>query len=409
MKPVDEQIPILMQGVEFGDLQMQETMEAELRERLAEGRPLRVYCGYDPTSPDLHLGHTVTMRKLRQFQDLGHEVIFLVGDFTGLVGDPSDRESARRQQTAEEVAEKAKTYLEQAFKILDPDKTVVRYNSEWLSKLTFVDVIDLASHFTVQQFLARENFARRQAKGDPIWLHEFLYALMQGYDAVAMETDIQLGGTDQLFNLLVGRKLQEAFGQRPQICLTFPILVGTDGYLRMSQTTGNYIGIEEPPEEMYGKVMSLPDHVMLDYYRLLTRFTPDQIASINQGLADGSLHPRDVKMQLAWEIVSIFHGDEAAEKAEQHFRTVFQERELPPEMPTYSVEGSINIVDLLSASGLTKSKGEARRLIQQGGVRLNGEKVKSIEEMVTVEDEAVLQVGKRKFVKLVASSAKGES
>jgi len=409
MKPVDEQIPILMQGVEFGDLQMQETMEAELRERLAEGRPLRVYCGYDPTSPDLHLGHTVTMRKLRQFQDLGHEVIFLVGDFTGLVGDPSDKESARRQQTPAEVAEKAKTYLEQAFKVLDPDKAIVRYNSEWLGKLTFVDVIRLASHFTVQQFLARETFARRHAKGDPIWLHEFLYALMQGYDATAMETDVQIGGTDQLFNLLVGRKLQEAFGQRPQICLTFPILVGTDGYLRMSQTTGNYIGIEEPPEEMYGKVMSLPDHVMLDYYRLLTRFTPDQIASINQGLADGSLHPRDVKMQLAWEIVSIFHGDEAAEKAEQHFRTVFQERELPPEMPTYSVEGSINIVDLLSASGLTKSKGEARRLIQQGGVRLNGEKVKSIEEMVTVEDEAVLQVGKRKFVKLVASSAKGES
>ncbi len=409
MKPVDEQIPILMQGVEFGDLQTQETMGAELRERLAEGRPLRVYCGYDPTSPDLHLGHTVTMRKLRQFQDLGHEAIFLVGDFTGLVGDPSDRERARRQQTPEEVAEKAKTYLRQAFKILDPDKAIVHYNSEWLSKLTFIDVIGLASHFTVQQFLARENFARRYTKGDPVWLHEFLYALMQGYDAVAMETDVQLGGTDQLFNLLVGRKLQEAFGQRPQICLTFPILVGTDGYLRMSQTTGNYIGIDEPPEEMYGKVMSLPDHVMVDYYTLVTRFTPDEIARINQGLGDGSLHPRDVKMQLAREIVSIFHGDGEAEKAEQHFRTVFQEGELPPEMPTYSVEGSVNIVDLLAASGLTKSKGEARRLIEQGGVRLDGEKVETIEEMVTVEETAVLQVGKRKFMKLVAPSAEGRS
>jgi len=409
MKPVDEQMAILMQGVEFGDLQMQETMEAELQERLAEGRPLRVYCGYDPTSPDLHLGHTVTMRKLRQFQDLGHEAIFLVGDFTGLVGDPSDRENARRQQTPEEVAAKAKTYLQQAFKILDPGKATIRHNSEWLSKLTFIDVIQLASYFTVQQFLARENFARRYAKGDPIWLHEFLYALMQGYDAVAMETDVQLGGTDQLFNLLVGRKLQEAFGQRPQICLTFPILVGTDGYLRMSQTTGNYIGIDEPPEEMYGKVMSLPDHAMLDYYTLVTRFSPDQISTINRGLGDGSLHPRDVKMQLAREIVSIFHGDEEAGRAEQHFRTVFQERELPPEMPAYPIEGSINIVDLLAACGLSESKGEARRLIQQGGVRLNGEKVKSIEEMVTVVEQAVLQVGKRKFMKLVTSSAREES
>jgi tyrosyl-tRNA synthetase len=403
MKPVDEQMPILMQGVEYGDLQMQETMEAELRERLAEGRALRVYCGYDPTSADLTLGHTITMRKLRQFQDLGHEAIFLIGDFTGLVGDPSDKEGARRQQTPEEIEEKAKTYVDQAFKILDPEKTVVLHNSEWLSKLTFVDLIEMASHFTVQQFLARENFARRQAKGEPIWLHEFLYALMQGRDAVAMETDIQLGGSEQLFNLLVGRKLQETFGQKPQICLTFPILVGTDGYLRMSKSTGNYIGIDEPPEVMYGKVMSLPDHVMLDYFTLVTRYTPDRIEPIKKGLADGSLHPRDVKMELAQEIVSIFHGDEAAEKAEQHFRTVFQERDLPSDMPTYEVEGPTNIVDLLAASGLTSSKGEARRLIQQGGVRLDGEKVGGFEDTVTVRDEAVIQVGKRRFLRLVAS------
>jgi len=409
MKPVDEQMPILMQGVEYGDPQMQETMEAELRERLAEGRPLRVYCGYDPTSPDLTLGHTITMRKLRQFQDLGHEAIFLIGDFTGLVGDPSDKGSARRQQTSEELAKKAQTYVDQAFKILDPEKAIIRRNSEWLSKLTFVDLIDMASHFTVQQFLARENFSRRHASGDPIWLHEFLYALMQGRDAVAMETDVQLGGTEQLFNLLVGRKLQEVFGQKPQICLTFPILVGTDGYLRMSKTTGNYIGIDEPPEEMYGKVMSLPDHVMLDYYTLVTRYTPDQIAPIKKGLADGSLHPRDVKMELAREIVSIFHGDEAAQTAEDHFRTVFQERDLPPDMPEYAIEGPTNIIDLLAASGLTSSKGEARRLIQQGGVRLDGEKIETIEDVVTVEDEAVLQVGKRKFVRLVASTDRESS
>jgi tyrosyl-tRNA synthetase len=404
MKPVEQQMPILMQGVEFGDAQTQETMERELRERLSENRPLRVYCGYDPTSPDLHLGHTITMRKLRQFQDLGHQSIFLIGDFTGLVGDPSDREAARAQQTPEEVEAKAQTYLAQAFKILDPEKTIVRRNSEWLSKLTFIDVIELASHFTVQQFLARENFARRYAKGDPIWIHEFLYALMQGRDAVAMETDVQLGGTDQLFNLLVGRKLQEAFGQRAQICLTFPILVGTDGYLRMSKSTGNYIGIDERPEEMYGKVMSLPDHAMLDYFTLVTRYQPDQIATIRAGLADGSLHPRDVKMELAGEIVSIFHSNDAAKQAEDHFRTVFQERDLPPDMPTQVVEGQVNVVDLLSDSGLTSSKGEARRLIQQGGVRLDGEKVESFEQMVEVKRETVLQVGKRKFLRLVAPS-----
>lgn len=409
MKPIDEQMPILMQGVEFGDPQMRDTMETELRERLAEGRPLRVYCGYDPTSADLHLGHTITMRKLRQFQDLGHEAIFLIGDFTGLVGDPSDKESARRQQTPEEVAEKAETYVQQAFKILDPEKTIVRHNSEWLGGLSFIDVIELASYFTVQQFLARENFARRYAKGDPIWVHEFLYALMQGRDAVAMETDVQLGGSDQLFNLLVGRKLQETLGQRPQICLTFPILVGTDGYLRMSKSTGNHIGIDKPPEQMYGKVMSLPDHAMIDYYTLVTRFTPDEIATINQGLADGSMHPRDAKMQLAREIVSIFHGDDAADEAEQHFRTVFQERELPPEMPTYPMESPTNIVDLLADSGLAKSKSEARRLIQQGGVRLDGEKVKGIEQVIEVQEEAVLQVGRRKFTKLVPASVGDES
>jgi tyrosyl-tRNA synthetase len=403
MKPVNEQMPLLMQGVEYGDPQTQETMEAELRARLAEGRPLRVYCGYDPTSPDLTLGHTITMRKLRQFQELGHEAIFLIGDFTGLVGDPSDKNGSRRQQTPEEIADKAKTYVDQALKILDPEKTIIHRNSEWLSKLTFVDLIEMASHFTVQQFLARENFSRRHAKGDPIWLHEFLYALMQGRDAVAMETDVQLGGTEQLFNLLVGRKLQEAYGQKPQICLTFPILVGTDGYLRMSKSTGNYIGIDEPPEQMYGKVMSLPDHVMLDYFSLVTRYTPDQIQPIREGLDHSSLHPRDVKMELAREIVSIFHGDEAAEKAEGHFRTVFQERELPEDMPIYALEAATNIIDLLAASGLTKSKGEARRMIQQGGVRLNGEKVTSIEELIDVKEEAVLQVGKRRFLRLILS------
>jgi tyrosyl-tRNA synthetase len=402
MKSIDEQMAILMQGVQFGDEQTKETMEAELRERLAEGRPLRVYCGYDPTAPDIHLGHTVTMRKLRQFQGLGHEVTFLIGNFTGLIGDPSDRDSLRRQQTAEEVMEKAKTYTDQAFKILDREKTLIRYNADWLAKLTFEDVLKLASHFTVQQFLARDRFAQRYGRGDPIWVHEFMYALMQGYDAVAMNTDVQVGGTDQLFNLMAGRKLQEAFGQKPQIALTTPILVGTDGHLRMSQTTGNYIGINEPPEEIYGKVMSIPDHAMLDYYTLVTRFGPDEVAAVERGLVNGSLHPMEAKRQLAREIVSIFHNDEAAAGAEAHFKKVFQERELPGEIPAHRPTASeMNIVDLLVATDLAKSKSEARRLIGQGGVRLDGEKVGSIELMVSVKSGMILQVGKRRFARLI--------
>ncbi len=402
MKSIDEQMAILMQGIEFGDEQLKETMAAELRERLAEGRPLRVYCGYDPTAPDIHLGHTVTMRKLRQFQELGHEVTFLIGNFTGLIGDPSDKDSVRRQQTAEEVMEKAKTYSDQAFKILDREKTLIRYNADWLAKLTFEDVLKLASHFTVQQFLARDLFAQRYERGDPIWVHEFMYGLMQGYDAVATNTDVQVGGTEQLFNLMAGRKLQEVFGQKPQIALTLPILVGTDGHLRMSKTTGNYIGINEPPEEMYGKVMSIPDHALLNYYTLVTRFSPDEVAAVERGLADGSLHPMEVKMQLAREIVSIFHSDEAAARAEAHFKQVFQKGELPSEMPTHRPSTSeLNIVDLLVATDLAKSKSEARRLIQQGGVKLDDEKVDSIELMVPVGDGMILQVGKRRFVRLI--------
>ncbi len=402
MKSIDEQVAILMRGADFGDEQIRETMERELRERLAEGRPLRVYCGYDPTAPDLHLGHTVTIRKLAQFQELGHEVVFLIGTGTGLIGDPSDKDSARPQRTEEELKALAKTYTDQVWKILDPEKTIVRYNGEWLTKLTLPDIIKLASHFTVQQFLARDNFSKRYAKGDPIWLHELFYALMQGYDAVALQTDVQIGGTDQLFNLLAGRKIMEAFGLRPQICLTFPILVGTDGYLRMSKSTGNYIGIDEPPEQMYGKVMSIPDHAMSNYFNLVTRWTPAEIARIEADLKSGKLHPRDAKMKLAWEIVSIFHGDEAADAAEAHFRQVFQERELPPEMPTFTVSEPVNIVDLIAQTGLAKSKSAARRLIQQGGVRLNGDRVEDINAVIEVADEAVLQVGRRKFVKLLA-------
>ncbi|HIQ04077.1 MAG TPA: tyrosine--tRNA ligase [Anaerolineae bacterium] len=407
MRPVDEQLEILMRGVEFGDEQTRINMEKELRERLEEsartGRPLRVYCGFDPTAPDLHLGHTVPMRKLRQFQELGHEVVFLIGDFTGLIGDPSDKDSARPQQTMEEIRAKARTYTDQAWKILDPEKTIVRYNSEWLSRLTLVDLIKMASHFTVQQFLVRDNFSKRYAKGDPIWLHEFFYALMQGYDAVALRTDVQIGGTDQLFNLMAGRKLMEACGLRPQVILTFPILVGTDGVLRMSKSTGNYIGINEPPEQMYGKVMSIPDEAMLNYFNLLTRYTPQQIAEIEEGLKSGRLHPRDVKMELAREIVSIYHGDEVVGPAEAHFKRIFQQRELPEEMPEFELVEPMNIAELLHTIGLTSSKSEARRMIRQGGVRLDGERVSDINLVVNPDSPPrVLQVGKRRYVRLVS-------
>jgi tyrosyl-tRNA synthetase len=401
MKPVDEQMAILMQGVDFGDDQIKEVMAAELCERLSEGRSLRVYCGYDPTAPDIHLGHTVTMNKLRQFQDLGHEVTFLIGSFTGLIGDPSDRDSVRRQQTAEEVTEKGRTYADQAFKILDRERTHIRYNGDWLSKLTFADVIGLASHFTVQQFLAQDRLAKRYRKGDPIWIHEFMYALMQGYDAVAMETDVQVGGTEQLFNLMAGRKLQEHFGQRPQVVLTLPILVGTDGYMRMSKTTGNYIGIDEPPNDMYGKVMSLPDHAMMNFYTLVTRFRPDEINAVEQGLSDGSLHPMEAKKRLAHEIVSMYYGDEAAARAADHFQQVFQQGDLPSEIPLYHPDTpEVNIVDLLVDAGLAPSKSQARRLIAQGGVRIDGVKMDDVGFIIAVREGVVVQVGKRRFLKI---------
>jgi len=401
MRPVEQQLAILMRGVDFGDDQIYERMKEELRERLCEGRPLRVYCGYDPTATDLTLGHSVTMRKLRQFQDLGHHAIFLIGSFTGLIGDPSDKDAARPQQTLEDTLAKAKTYTEQAFRILDPDRTEVRYNHEWLAELTFEDVIKLASHFTVQQFLTRDNFSKRYAKGDPIWLHEFFYALMQAYDAVALETDVQLGGTEQLFNLMAGRKLQQVFGQRPQIPLTLPILVGTDGTMRMSKSQGNYIGLAESPEEMYGKVMSLPDHAMKNYFLLLSSFEPREIEKIESRIAAGELHPMEAKKMLARDIVTLYHDAEAAERAEAHFQRVVQQGGLPTDIPSYRLTETKSVVDLLYDSGLVKTKSEGRRLISQGGVRLDGEVVKEISMPVAPDREHILQAGKRRFVRLL--------
>ncbi len=409
MRPVEEQLTILMRGVDFGDAQTYKNMEAELRQRLTEsaatGRPLRVYCGYDPTKPDLHLGHTITMRKLRQFQDLGHQVVFLIGTFTGLIGDPSDKDSARRQQTDEEIAAQARTYAEQAFRILDPERTEIRYNGDWLSALTFKDVIRLASHFTVQQFLAREKFALRYEKGEAIWLHEFFYALMQGYDAVALNTDVQLGGTEQLFNLIAGRKLMEVHGLRPQVALTTPILVGTDGHLRMSKSTGNTIDIDDAPEDMYGKVMSIPDSAMRNYADLVTSWNPATIEQLFGDMAAGKLHPRDLKMTLAREITRLFHPPASVEAAEQHFIRTIQQKELPEDMPTLVVQPDDTVVDLLERAGLVTSRGQAKRDIQGGGVRLDGEVVTDAHlHPAPGPDGSVLQKGKRHYVRLVGTS-----
>lgn len=403
--PVEEQLAILMRGVEFGDETTRRNMEAELRGRLAEsahaGRPLRVYCGFDPTASNLHLGHTVPMRKLAQFQELGHEVVFLIGSFTALIGDPSDKSSARRQQTDEEVRAHAATFTDQAWRVLDPARTQVMYNGDWLAKLNFKDIIQLGASFTVQQFLVRDNFSQRFDKGEPIWLHEFFYALMQGYDAVEMQTDIQIGGTEQLFNLITGRKLMEAFGLRPQTILTFPILVGTDGVLRMSKTTGNHIGISEPPEVIFGKVMSIPDSAMRNYADLVTRWSPAEISARFAALAAGDLHPRDLKMQLAAEIVASFHGPAAAEAAEAHFRAVFQQHELPAEMPELRLLAPTSVLDILTNAGLAPTRSEVRRLAQQGGIKLDGAPVTDPLLMVAPDAEHILQIGRRKFVRLL--------
>ncbi len=406
MMSIDEQVALLMQGTEYGDAQLQQAMARELKERLIEaekaGRPLKVYCGFDPRTSDLHLGHTIPMRKLRQFQELGHDVTFLIGNYTSLIGDPSDKDKLRPQLTADEVAHNGRTYAEQAFKILDRTKTRVRYNAEWLSELSFAELIKLASNFTVQQFLQRENFKLRIERGDPIYLHETFYALMQGYDAAAQETDVQVGGSDQLFNIIVaGRKMQEALGQKPQVGIINGILPGTDGLVKMSKSLGNHIPLLSTPEDMYGKVMSLPDAAMPIFFKLVTRYTPAQIAAIEQGLADGTRHPRDVKMELAREIVAIFHDEAAAQAGEQHFVNVFQQHALPDEMDEVKVDHAMTLTDLLIFAQAAKSKNEARRLIDQGGVKLNGEVVAEAMKLIELTKPSVLQVGKRKFVRLL--------
>lgn len=403
---LDMQISLLMQGTEYGDETLKQAMAQELRTRLLdveqEGRKLRVYCGFDPRTSDLHLGHTVPMRKMRQFQELGHEVTFVIGRFTSLIGDPSDKDSIRAQITLEEATLNAETYAEQAFKILDPNRTRIAYNDTWLSELTFQDLIKLASNFTFQQFLTRDAFRKRWEAEDPIYLHEFFYALMQGYDAYHLKTDVQIGGTDQLFNIVTAaRKLMEVLGERPNIAIIHGILPGTDGVVKMSKSLGNHIPLQTDPEDMYGKVMSVPDIAMSSYFRLVTSLTPTEIDEIEGGLESGEFHPRDVKMRLAREIVGIYHGEDVVDKAEAAFRRVFQEREDPEEMPDLLISHGLALVDVMVEAGLTKSKGEARRLIDQRGVRLDGVVIENPEEILELDEPKVLRVGKRRFLRLL--------
>ncbi|MBL8131096.1 MAG: tyrosine--tRNA ligase [Anaerolineae bacterium] len=410
MATIDEQVETLMSGVEYGDPQTKVNMARELRERLIEaenqGRPLRVYCGYDPRTSDLHLGHTITMRKLRQFQEFGHDVTFLIGTFTSLIGDPSDKEKARDQLTREQVEENAQTYAQQAFKILDPNLTRIRRNDEWLSTLDFADIIRLASNFTVQQFLVRENFSKRMDTGMPIYLHEFFYALMQAYDAVAQEADVQVGGQDQLFNIVVaGRKLQEALGQKPQIAIIMgESLPGTDGSSKMSKSMGNHIPLLAEPWDMYGKVMSLPDQAMPIFYKLILGWSGVKLEELQKGLSGGTLHPNEAKMQLAREIVAIFHSPSDAEAAQKRWDEVFRSGSgIPEDIPQALLTVEEKIVDVLRRLNMVTSGGEARRLIEQNGVRANGEPVNDVHATLKPENlPIVLQVGKRKFVRLVA-------
>ncbi len=408
-REVDRQQAAIMRGTAFGDEQTRATMQRELRERLAEslqsGQPLRVYLGVDPTAPDLHLGHCVGLRKLRTFQDLGHQAILLIGDFTGLVGDPSDKESLRPMLTAATLAENARTYQEQAFKVLDRDRTEVRRNSEWLSALTFQDVIGLASKFTVAQFIERDTFRKRLDRGDPVYVHEFMYGLMQAYDAYALETDVQIGGTDQTFNIMAGRILQRAYGQRAQIVVTFPILVGLDGKERMSKSAGNHIAINEPPDEQYGKTMSIPDGALSEFFTLATNLPADEVDAVEKARHDGTLHPMEAKKRLAHVIVSEWHGEVAADAASQNFARVFSGGEVPDDIPEIAVpfEGelaAVSLPELLTSAGVVSSKSEVKRLLKQGSVELDGSTEGAAE--VRLKPGSVIKVGTRRWLRVVA-------
>lgn len=401
---IEEQIEFLKKGTV--DFIRVEDLKAKLLHSQKTGKSLRVKLGADPTAPDIHLGHTVVIRKLKAFQDLGHTVIFLIGSFTGMIGDPSGKNVTRPPLTREEIDRNAETYKSQIFKLLDPEKTEIRFNSEWMEKFDAADFVRLTSHVTVKQILERDDFQKRLREERPISMHELLYPLVQGYDSVALEADVELGGTDQTFNLLVGRSLQKEYNQEPQVIITTPLLEGTDGVEKMSKSLGNYIGIDEPADEMFGKVMSISDDLMWRYYELLTDISKDEIAEMKAKCAKQEMNPRDAKIRLAKLVIIDFHSAEAADNAEKGFVNQFSKGNLPADIEEKQIKsGNFMIADLLIEAEMIESKGEAKRLIKQGGVRVNEEKVAdaSVKVEVSSSESVLLQVGKRNFLRILGS------
>lgn len=402
---VNRQLKIISRGVV--EIVPEDELKQKVMKSVVTGKPLKVKLGLDPSAPDIHVGHTVVMQKLRQFQELGHQVKLIIGDFTGRIGDPTGKSETRKQLTEEDVQRNAETYRQQIFKILDPEKTHVHFNSEWLAPMTFADVVKLSAKVTVARMLERDDFTKRYQSGQPISIHEFFYPLMQGMDSVALESDIELGGTDQKFNLLMGRTLQKEYGVDTQVAIMTPIIEGLDGVQKMSKSLGNYIGIDEAPNEIYGKAMSVPDELMLKYYELVTDLSNDELEALSEGLKAGTVHPRDAKMKLAYTLVRMYHGSEAADAAQEHFVTVFQQRALPEdieekEIPVAELEDGrkIRAIKLLTILGFASSNGEAKRSIQQGAVKLNEEKLTDPNAEIELAGGEIIQVGKRKFAKL---------
>ena len=404
---IDEQVKMLTRGV--SDLISRDELEEKLKEAEKNNEPLKVKLGLDPTAPDIHLGHTVVLRKLKQFQDLGHEVYLIIGDFTGKIGDPTGKSKTRKQLTDEKIKENAKTYEEQFSKILDKEKTNLVFNGEWLSKLDLEDIIDLSSKYTVARMLEREDFSNRYENNKPISIHEFFYPLMQGYDSVAIEADIELGGTDQRFNLLVGRKLQNEYGQKPQVIMMMPLLEGLDGVNKMSKSLDNYIGIYDDPNEMYGKVMSVPDDLLVRYFKLLTDIPLSELEDIQDKLNKDEINPMKLKKRLAKNIVTEYHNSKAAKSAAEEFERVFSEGELPDDIPVVEIskdqleDGKFWIVKLVAATGYVDSNSQARRMIKQGAVYIDGERYEKIDFDLKLEDDMIVKIGKRRYaqVKLV--------
>lgn len=398
---IKEQIKIIAKGVD--EIVNIQELEVKLRKSLDENRPLTVKLGLDPSAPDIHLGHAVVLRKIKQIQDLGHSAVIIIGDFTGMIGDPTGKSKTRKQLTREQVIENAKTYEKQIFKILDKEKTEVRFNSEWLSLLNFKDVIELASKCTVARMLEREDFKNRLNCQISIGIHEFFYPLMQAYDSVNINADIELGGTDQRFNILMGRTLQGDYGQERQVAIFMPLLEGIDGKEKMSKSLGNYIGIFEGRNEIYDKVMQIPDNLIIKFFELATDIHPDEIDKIKELLTKENINPRDIKMRLAREIVTLYHSEEDALYAENHFRTVFQRNEIPEDIDNLVIEENTNIIRVITNAGFATSNSEAKRLVLQGGVKVNGTKLENFNDTL-LRNNDVIQVGKKNFVRVVISS-----